>query len=133
MAAMHAPANASAWQCTILLVEDEVLIRTVLAEDLRREGYAIIEAANAEEALSILHTNTRIDLVITDKRMPGVLDGSALVRQLRLHHRHVAVIMISGETQEPELIGVLDAYLRKPCRMSELLSHVRALAPALDG
>jgi DNA-binding response OmpR family regulator len=133
MAAVHAPANARPWQSTILLVEDEVLIRTVLADDLRQEGYAIVEAANAEEALSILHTNTRIDLVITDNRMPGALDGSALVRQLRRHHRGVAVIMISGELPEPELVGVLDAYLRKPCRMLELLSHVRALAPAIDG
>jgi CheY-like chemotaxis protein len=122
----------SARKLIILVVEDEVLVRTVLAEDLRNHGYDIVEAANADEALSILQSNTGIDLVITDKRMPGSLDGVGLARVIRADHRHIGLIMISGDPLQAEVTDVLDAYLSKPCRVPELLAHVRALSPYMD-
>jgi CheY-like chemotaxis protein len=134
MAAAYAITNAprSARKIIILVVEDEVLIRAVLADDLREHGYEIIEAANGDEALSILQSHVDIDLVITDKRMPGSLDGLALARVIRADHRPLGVIMISGDPPQAEATEILDAYLRKPCRVPELLAHVRALSPHMD-
>jgi DNA-binding response OmpR family regulator len=124
-------ARNSPQKLIILLVEDEVLVRMALADDLRGQGYGIIEAANADEALSILESNAEIDLVITDKRMPGFLDGMGLARSIR-SRGDVGVIMISGEAPEAEATEFLDAYLRKPYRASEVLLHVRAIARKLD-
>ena len=61
----------------------EVLARMALAEDLPEQGYRVIEAANAYDALSIVESNAEIDLAITDERMPGPLDGIGLARLIR--------------------------------------------------
>jgi DNA-binding response OmpR family regulator len=55
-----------------------------------------------------------------------------MARQIRADYRRVGVIMISGEAPEAEAIEVLDAYIRKPCRVPELLTHVRAPSIHMD-
>jgi CheY-like chemotaxis protein len=65
------------------VVEDEVLVRIKVADELRAQGYAVIEATNASEAISVLQSSMRIDLVLTDIRMPGDLDGLGLARMMR--------------------------------------------------
>jgi CheY-like chemotaxis protein len=63
---------------TILVVEDEVLIRLVIAEYLRECGYKVYEAAHADEALAVLQSpDVPIDIVFSDVVMPGRMDGSA--------------------------------------------------------
>src|SRR5262245_63260711 len=102
-----------------------------LAEDLREQGYRVIEAANAYDALSIVESNAEIDLLITDKRMPGPLDGIGLARLIR-SCGGPGVIMLSGEAPAAKATEVIDVYLQKPCRVLERLLHVYALAPRLD-
>jgi len=66
---------------TVLLVEDEVLVRMMLADQLREAGCTVVEASDADEALLLLRQNlVRIDLVISDVRMPGSMDGLGLAR-----------------------------------------------------
>jgi CheY-like chemotaxis protein len=66
-------------QETILVVEDDVLVRMPIAHYLRDCGYKVVEAANADEAVTVLsHKETVIDLVFTDIEMPGALDGFGL-------------------------------------------------------
>jgi CheY-like chemotaxis protein len=61
---------------TVLLVEDEVLVRMMLADQLREAGCTVVEAPDADQALLILRQNlVRIDIVISDIRMPGSMDG----------------------------------------------------------
>ena len=69
---------------TILVVEDEVLIRLHVAEELREAGFPVLEAADAGEALAILGHVDGVELIATDLRMPGELDGLALARQVRV-------------------------------------------------
>jgi response regulator RpfG family c-di-GMP phosphodiesterase len=64
---------------TILFVEDECLISIIASDALRDAGYKVIEAANADEALAILLSQTPVDLLISDVRMPGSLDGLGLL------------------------------------------------------
>jgi len=68
---------------TILVVEDESFIRFDLADALREQGHAVIEAASGDEALSRLASGMRRDLVISDVHMPGELDGLAAWRGLK--------------------------------------------------
>lgn len=63
----------------VLIVEDEVLIRAPLAEHLREAGFNVIEANTADEAWSCLQTGMPVDLVFSDIRMPGSMDGLELV------------------------------------------------------
>ena len=63
----------------ILVAEDHAPIRTQIADDLRHTGYHVAEAASADEALGMLLTRCHIDLIVTDLRMPGIIDGIELV------------------------------------------------------
>jgi CheY-like chemotaxis protein len=81
---------------TILVVEDEVLIRFELADYLRSCGYQVIEAVNATEAVSVLQTSRRINLVFSDVQLPGPMNGFGLARWIRANQPQVKVILSSG-------------------------------------
>ena len=84
---------------TVLIVEDEVLIRLVISEYLRDCGYRVIEAANADEALVVLKQEELvIDIVLSDVEMPGSMDGFGLARWIR-EHRTGLDVNSSGEPQ----------------------------------
>ena len=55
----------------VLVVEDEVLVRLMMADELRGRGFAVMEAANVDEALAILESSSRVDLILTDVQVPG--------------------------------------------------------------
>jgi CheY-like chemotaxis protein len=112
---------------TVLVVEDEVLVRFALAELLRNEGYAVIEAANADEALEVLATPEPIDLVLTDVNMPGSLDGVALGRHVRATRPALKVIVVSGLTTPDHAKGVADAFLVKPYTPRDITMTVATL------
>lgn len=79
---------------TVLLVEDEVLIRMSISRQLRDCGYGVIEAANADEALVVLqHGEIKVDIVLTDIEMPGSLDGFALANWVRKNRPELEVIL----------------------------------------
>jgi CheY-like chemotaxis protein len=79
---------------TVLVVEDEVLIRLVIAEYLRDCGYKVIEAANADEAVLVLQqTERRIDVVFSDVEMPGSMDGFGLAQWVRANRPDIEVIL----------------------------------------
>jgi two-component system, response regulator PdtaR len=63
---------------TILVVEDQIITRVAVAEELRDHGYKVIEAGTADEALGILRAAIPVDVVLTDLEMPGSLNGSGL-------------------------------------------------------
>ncbi|MBW6425534.1 response regulator [Rhizobium sp. XQZ8] len=83
------------YQRTVLIVEDELLIRTLLADTLADEGYDVVEAANVLEAVAILGQR-KIDAVVTDVDMPGGLSGIDLARMISSTHMNVPVIIASG-------------------------------------
>jgi CheY-like chemotaxis protein len=114
---------------TVLVVEDEPLVRTMFAEELRHGGYPVHEAANAAEALSILRSSagTRIRLLLTDLRMPGALDGGDLVHRVRADYPALKVVMVSAESPEPSVRHELDRYFAKPCNIAQLMICMQML------
>jgi CheY-like chemotaxis protein len=72
--------NAAENAAIILVVEDELLVRMMISDCLRDAGFKVIEAFNADEAIQILHSDVCIDLVLSDVRMPGSMDGMELMR-----------------------------------------------------
>jgi CheY-like chemotaxis protein len=80
-----------------LIVEDEVMVRIMLAEALREAGYIAIEAVDAEEGLEALRASPEVRVVITDIRLPGSIDGIALARQVRSERPDAKIIVVSGD------------------------------------
>jgi CheY-like chemotaxis protein len=114
-------------------VEDEVLIRFDTADQLRALGMAVTEAADAEEALRILESGVRVDLVFTDVRMPGTMDGLGLARAVRARYPGLKVILCSGDDNsigqclaEENAMDLTD-FLRKPYRIDEVERRIRQL------
>jgi CheY-like chemotaxis protein len=115
---------------TILVVEDEVLVRMSVANYLRDCGYRVIEAGDGDEALAILESDTRIDILFTDVQMPGKVDGFGLARWVRRERRGVKVILTSGVTRTSEAAGDLceeGPMLAKPYDHSDLERRIRLL------
>lgn len=116
----HAPA--------ILLAEDEVLIRLNTAEELRASGMIVTEVANAEEAIAVLESGVRIDLVLTDVRMPGPIDGLGLARLVRDRWPQLKVIVNSGQDRTNAVDArTADAFIAKPYDGLTLIRLIRQL------
>lgn len=81
---------------SILVVEDELLIRLSLVEYLSEEGFEVFEAANADEAISILEANDKIQVMFTDIDMPGSMDGLKLSAAVRDRWPPVRIVVTSG-------------------------------------
>jgi CheY-like chemotaxis protein len=82
---------------TILVVEDEEVIRLLLVEYLQDCGYRVFEAGNVVEARAVLNGSTAVDLVFSDVNMPrGTENGFALAKWLRQHHPDIKVLLTSG-------------------------------------
>jgi CheY-like chemotaxis protein len=128
---MRAIAICGSAQCprgeTILVVEDEVLVRMALAETLRDAGFSVLEGANADEALAVLASSTPLDVFLTDVNMPGSVDGVALGRYARTIRPGLKVIVVSGRVP-PEIAGeVADAFLAKPYEPASIVKTIDAL------
>ncbi len=113
---------------TILVVDDEVLIRQVIREYLENESYQVLEASDGEEAISILNT-TPVDLLILDIMMPK-MDGYTALKELK-KSKDLPVIILSARQEEyDKLLGFelgIDDYLTKPFSPRELVARVKAV------
>ncbi len=116
---------------TILVVEDEPILRMVLADHLAELGYRTLEAAHGEAALPILAGDTDLVLMITDVDMPG-LDGRALAAEARRLRPHLGIVFVSGDAGAmPRWPGYDAARMRaimKPFRAAELAAAIKDLA-----
>ncbi|MCG6115129.1 MAG: response regulator [Mesorhizobium sp.] len=80
----------------VLVVEDEVLIRIDLVDFLSEEGFDVVEAANADEAVAILESDDNIQVMFTDVDMPGSMDGLKLSAAVRDRWPPVRIVVTSG-------------------------------------
>ncbi len=115
----------------ILIVEDEAPIREMLGYTLMKEGYALHEAADAEQARPLLATE-KPDLVLLDWMLPG-MSGVDYARRLRNHPdtKAIPVIMLTARGEELDKVRALDTgaddYITKPFSTRELLARIRAV------
>ena len=116
---------------TVLVVEDEVLIRVVIAEYLRECGFKVVEAVNADEALLVLqHAELTIDVVFSDIEMPGSMDGFALSKWVRANRPGTEVILAGSPGRAAHAAGDLceeGPMLAKPYDHQVVLDRIRRL------
>lgn len=119
---------------TILVAEDEEVVRRLLVELLRRAGYTVLDAANGVLALELARGYSgAIQLLITDVAMP-VMTGTELARQIGAVQAGLRILLISGYSDPAQVADIQEqpgvAYLRKPFAPRALLDQVRALLDA---
>jgi CheY-like chemotaxis protein len=121
---------------TIMVVEDEPTIREVLAESLREAGYSVLVAKAAEEAISILASGIKVDLVFSDVKLAGPMSGLGLARWMRDWNRALPIVLASGEN---DVVLPLDRqhvfpFLAKPFGAADVIEVVgQVLGASPDG
>jgi two-component system, response regulator PdtaR len=92
---------------TVLIAEDEILVRMTVVDAFLQAGYSVVEAANADEALTLLEAGVVVDLIFSDVQMPGSMNGIDLLKVVKDRYPSISVILTSGHTtpQVQELQG----------------------------
>jgi two-component system cell cycle sensor histidine kinase/response regulator CckA len=130
------PQESELWGTgTVLLVEDEPMVRTVAERALTRHGYKVLTANNGEDALEILNAGEEVNLLISDVVMP-LMDGPTMVREARKDRPELPILFMSGYAEE-QLRKSIDidnvAFLPKPFSVQELAEAVRDVLAAEAG
>jgi CheY-like chemotaxis protein len=124
----------SADQSTVLLVEDEPLVRLFVSDLLEDAGFKVVEASNAAEARVILEAGLPVSILLTDVDMPGAWNGYELAHWVHESWSDIEILIMSGR-QWPEE-GDLPpgaAFLAKPCPNEAIVSHVHSAAERIGG
>jgi len=128
------PSRVEGGRETILVVEDDHLVRTFVVGQIQSLGYATLAAVNAAEALVVIDSPTEIDLLFTDMIMPGSMNGRQLADKALQRRSSLKILFTSGYSNEAIIHhGHLDAgvlLLAKPYRKSDLARMIRAALAA---
>ena len=113
----------------ILLVDDEEKFRVPLAQRLNLRGYETADVDNGEDAIKLIRKHSDIDIVLLDRKMPG-MDGEQTLKELKSFRPELQVIMLTahGSMESAMETGRLDAYayLEKPCELDDLVRVIEA-------
>jgi CheY-like chemotaxis protein len=127
-------AGLSGRRSTILLVEDEELLRLSLADYLRECGFEVVEACSGDEAVAKLRsTQDPIDLVFSDIQMPGALDGIGLAQWIKQARPGIPVVLASGDAQKSEAAKLLcecEPFFAKPYDFAAITGQFRQMIKA---
>ncbi|MCQ2418659.1 MAG: response regulator transcription factor [Clostridia bacterium] len=120
----------------VLILEDEVSIRSFVVINLRRAGYDTIEAGTGTEALERLKENPDIGVAILDIMLPDI-DGFEVCRNIRATNKTIGIIMLTARSQEMDKVTALmtgaDDYVTKPFSPAELTARIDALFRRIGG
>jgi CheY-like chemotaxis protein len=116
---------------TILIVDDEEMVRSIAAQILEKLDYSVLTAASGAEAIeTFAQEHERIDLVILDMIMPGI-DGSRAFDEMKKVDANVKVILSSGYSRDSQANDIMrrgcDAFIQKPFRLQALSQLVASL------
>jgi DNA-binding NtrC family response regulator len=110
---------------TVLLVEDEILVRFDVAEVLREGGMCVIEASNADEAMEHLEAGKSVDFVFTDIEMPGTMNGLAFCTAVERRFPWLKFLVTSGRASADEAASIR-SFIPKPYDPADVVAHIRA-------
>jgi len=106
---------------SVLIVEDEIVLRMATADEFREGGFFVNEAANGDEAVAMLRSYSNIDAVFSDVRMPGALDGIGLAEWVRKRYPNIRMFLTSGALEAfPTNQTIADGYFSKPYVTAEV-------------
>ena len=112
---------------SILVVEDEPLILDIVADELSEAGFEVLQARTGEEAVAILDSEATLDLLLTDIRLPGSLDGWSVAERARERFSTLPVIYVTGYSGKPVRQVPDSILLMKPYRPSAVVKAAAGL------
>lgn len=110
-----------------LVAEDEMLIRTLILEDLAEAGFSVTAVGSGDEALALLEQGCRFELLFTDIAMPGAIDGWELGRRAHAQLPDVKVIYATGYSDEDTPLSPHERKLTKPYRYEDIIGTLKEL------
>jgi len=117
---------------TVLVVEDDPLIRMTLADNLIDAGYKVVEAGNVLEAVGALSRYDEISAIVTDVDMPGMLNGLALVNLIRNCYSHIDIAVVSGRPDIADWLPDGANFFAKPYRASDIAAYINEKRPEME-
>jgi CheY-like chemotaxis protein len=118
-------------QSSVLVVEDESLVRMSAADELRIAGFSVFEAETGDEALAQLARHPEIDVLFTDIQLPGSMDGLALTRTLTATRADLILIVTSGRRRPADTdLPVRAEFVPKPYQIDAVARMIARLAGA---
>lgn len=115
--------------CSILVLEDELSIRSFIALNIRKQGWIVHEAESGEQALEVMQ-NENVHIALLDVMLPG-MNGIEVCQHIRKNNPEVGIIMLTAKGQEQDKIEGLtsgaDDYLVKPFSVGELIARIQSL------
>jgi CheY-like chemotaxis protein len=120
----------------LLVVDDEPLVRMVVADFLRGAGYGVMEASTADDAVGMLRRHPDIRLVLTDVLMPGALNGFDLAEWIGHHRPDVRVLLTSGyfgDVKLPSRLNWSERLIKKPYRLADVTDRIKTLLATSSG
>src|SRR5688572_12415893 len=118
----------------VLVVEDEPIIRLGMVSSIEDAGYSVIEAANADEAISRLAQDSEVGVVVTDVDMPGSMDGIRLAHYVRRRWPPIRLLVISGKVGvSPGELPAGARFMSKPFQEPQLILTIETLAASGSG
>lgn len=116
---------------TILIVEDDPLLRADTVTTLEEAGLSVIDKADADEALGFLLENgTEVAAVFTDINMPGHSDGVHLAEMITRHWPHIGVVVTSGAARPARVLPEQVHFIPKPWRAEQVIAAMQGLVEA---
>ena len=114
---------------TVLVAEDDHLIRTIFVEIVKGEGFEVVEADDGQRALQLV-TSRKIDMIISDMKMP-LMDGFDLLVSVKKLHPEIPVTVITGFNSEyleaDALAAGADAYITKPFKVADVAATLQMM------
>jgi CheY-like chemotaxis protein len=100
-------------QRSVLVVDDQIGVRIILAGVLTPAGFHVLEAASADEALVLLQRHPEVLVLITNVDMPGSMDGLDLARRVRSDNPNIGIVVVSGRARQPAKLPVDTVFFPK--------------------
>ena len=126
------PSAAAAIAETVLVVEDDILIRMVISQYLRECGYRVIEAVSADEAILVLQKpELKIDVMLSDVETPGSMDGFGLSQWVRKHRQGLDIVLVGNPERAADAAADLcesGPMLAKPYEPQLVVDRIRRLS-----
>ncbi|MDP9056091.1 MAG: response regulator [Pseudomonadota bacterium] len=112
---------------SVLVVEDEFLVREFIVEEFGDAGFAVQSASDGEKALELLKSGAGFDLLFTDVRMPGSIDGWELGRHAAQMFPDIRIVYATGYSETSHALNDNEGFLTKPYRMVDILELIGGL------
>lgn len=111
----------------VLIVEDDIVLRSLVATWLRDSDFRVVEASNAEEAVIVLTSGTAVDVVFADVNMPGEMNGVGLAHWVRQHHGDLPVLVTTGARERLNLSDKIpvEQFVPKPYLLEDIETRLR--------